>query len=170
VRQALGKEINQRKLQEVVSGERSNVMEQLRQSSEAAVEDLGIQIIDVRIKRIDLPEAVSDSVYKRMRAERKRVANELRSTGTERSETIRADADRQRQILVAEAERDANRLRGEGEAAAAEIYAKSYQHDPDFYAFYRNLEAYRVSLKGKDTVLLLDPKSEFFKYFEEGTK
>ena len=164
IRQALGKEINERKLAEVVSSERSNVMEQLLERANAAVKELGIDIIDVRIKRIELPDEVSESVYNRMSAERKKVANDLRSRGTEAAETIRADADRQRQVLVAEAERDSNRLRGEGEAAAAEIYAKSYQRDPEFYAFYKSLQTYREGLKGKDTILLLDPKSELFQY------
>ena len=168
VRQALGKEINERLLVEVVSGERSDVMAQIKETSEAAVADLGIQLVDVRVMRIDLPDAVSESVYRRMRAERQRVANELRSTGTERSEAIRADADRQRVVLLAEAERDSNRLRGEGEGEAAATYAKAYQLDPEFYSFYRSLEAYRVAMKGKDTTLVLDPKSEFFRYFEEG--
>lgn len=164
VRQALGKEINERKLAEVVSSERSNVMDQLLERTNAAVKELGIEIIDVRIKRIELPDEVSESVYNRMSAERKRVANDLRSRGNEAAETIRADADRQRQVLLAEADRDASKLRGEGEAAAAEIYAKAYQKDPEFYGFYRSLETYRESLKGKDTILLLDPKSELFQY------
>ena len=164
IRQALGKEINERKLAEVVSSERSNVMEQLLERANTAVKELGIDIIDVRIKRIELPDEVSESVYNRMSAERKKVANDLRSRGTEASETIRADADRQRQVLLAEAERDANRLRGEGEASAAEIYAKAYQRDPEFYGFYKSLQTYREGLKGKDTILLLDPKSELFQY------
>jgi len=170
VRQALGKEINERKLAEVVSGERSSIMEQLLAQSSSAVEELGIQLIDVRIKRIELPDTVSESVYNRMRAERKKVANELRSTGTERSETIRADADRQRQVLLAEAERDSNQVRGEGDAAAAEIYAKAYNRDPEFYSFYRSLEAYRQAMHGRDTTFVLDPKSEFFRYFQEAPK
>lgn len=167
VRQALGREINSRKLQEVISAERSNVMEELRESSNKAVADLGIQIVDVRIKRIDLPEEVSDSVFRRMRAERTKVANELRSQGQEQSETIRADADRQRQVLLAEAQRDAQTWRGEGDAKAAAIYARAYGKDAEFYAFWRSLQAYREAFRNKDGVIVLDPKSELFEYFGE---
>ena len=167
VRQALGREINSRKLQEVISAERSNVMEELRESSNKAVADLGIQIVDVRIKRIDLPEEVSDSVFRRMRAERTKVANELRSQGQEQSETIRADADRQRQVLLAEAQRDAQTWRGEGDAKAAAIYASAYGEDAEFFAFWRSLQAYREAFRNKDGVIVLDPKSELFEYFGE---
>lgn len=167
VRQALGREINSRKLQEVISAERSNVMEELRESANKAVAELGIQIVDVRIKRIDLPEEVSDSVFRRMRAERTKVANELRSQGQEQSETIRADADRQRQVLLAEAQRDAQTWRGEGDAKAAAIYARAYGKDAEFYAFWRSLQAYREAFRNKDGVIVLDPKSELFEYFGE---
>lgn len=167
VRQALGREINSRKLQEVISAERSNVMEELRESANKAVADLGIQIVDVRIKRIDLPEEVSDSVFRRMRAERTKVANELRSQGQEQSETIRADADRQRQVLLAEAQRDAQTWRGEGDAKAAAIYASAYGEDAEFFAFWRSLQAYREAFRNKDGVIVLDPKSELFEYFGE---
>ena len=128
----------------------------------------GIEVVDVRIKRIDLPDEVSESVYRRMRAERTKVANELRSQGTEQGETIRAKADKERQVTLAEAGRDAAQARGEGEAEAAKIYAAAYTKDPEFYAFYRSLEAYRESFRNKDGVLVLDPDSEFFKYFGEG--
>ena len=167
VRQALGREINSRKLQEVISAERSNVMEELRESANKAVADLGIQIVDVRIKRIDLPEEVSDSVFRRMRAERTKVANELRSQGQEQSETIRADADRQRQVLLAEAQRDAQTWRGEGDAKAAAIYSRAYGDDAEFFAFWRSLQAYREAFRNKDGVIVLDPKSELFEYFGE---
>jgi modulator of FtsH protease HflC len=168
VRQALGKAFNERTLKEVVSGARSDVAEIILKSTRGAVADLGIEIVDVRIKRIDLPDEVSESVYRRMRAERTKVANELRSQGTEQSETIRAEADRARQVNLAEAARDAATLRGEGEAEAAAIYAKAYERDPEFYGFYRSLEAYREAFRSKDGVLVLDPNSEFFKYFGEG--
>jgi len=168
VRQALGKAFNERTLKEVVSGARSDVAEIILKSTRGAVADLGIEIVDVRIKRIDLPDEVSESVYRRMRAERTKVANELRSQGTEQSETIRAEADRARQVNLAEAARDAATLRGEGEAEAAAIYAKAYERDPEFYGFYRSLEAYREAFRNKDGVLVLDPNSEFFKYFGEG--
>jgi len=167
VRQALGREINSRKLQEVISAERSNVMEELRESANKAVAELGIQIVDVRIKRIDLPEEVSDSVFRRMRAERTKVANELRSQGQEQSETIRADADRQRQVLLAEAQRDAQTWRGEGDAKAAAIYSRAYGDDAEFFAFWRSLQAYREAFRNKDGVIVLDPKSELFEYFGE---
>jgi len=170
VRQALGKEVSGRKLNEVVSGERSNVMEQLREVANAAAKELGIVLVDVRVKRIDFPDQISEKVFDRMRAERKNVANELRSHGTEASEKIRSEADRQRQVLLAEANRDGQQIRGLGDAEAAKIYARAYETDPEFYAFYRSLEAYRRAFEAKDGVLVLDPNSDFFKYFENGAK
>lgn len=170
VRQALGKEISGRKLNEVVSGERSNVMEQLREVANAAVKELGIELVDVRVKRIDFPDQISERVFERMRAERKNVANELRSHGTEASEKIRSEADRQRQVLLAEANRDGQQIRGQGDAEAAKIYARAYEADAEFYAFHRSLEAYRRAFENKDGVLVLDPESDFFKYFENGGK
>jgi membrane protease subunit HflC len=167
VRQALAKEINARKLQEVVSVERGNVMQQLQATANTGAAELGIEIVDVRVKRIDLPEEVRGSVFDRMRSQRKQVANQLRSEGTELAETIRAGADRQRRVILAEAQRDSQMLRGEGDAQAAEIYAKAYTSDAEFYAFHRSLEAYREAFRNKDGVLVLDPKSEFFKYFGE---
>lgn len=168
VRQALGKAFNERTLKEVVSGGRADVAQVILDATKDAVGDLGIEVVDVRIKRIDLPDEVSESVYRRMRAERTKVANELRSQGTEQGETIRAKADKERQVTLAEAGRDAAQARGEGEAEAAKIYAAAYTKDPEFYAFYRSLEAYRESFRNKDGVLVLDPDSEFFKYFGEG--
>lgn len=168
VRQALGKAFNERTLKEVVSGGRADVAQVILDATKDAVDDLGIEVVDVRIKRIDLPDEVSESVYRRMRAERTKVANELRSQGTEQGETIRAKADKERQVTLAEAGRDAAQARGEGEAEAAKIYAAAYTKDPEFYAFYRSLEAYRESFRNKDGVLVLDPDSEFFKYFGEG--
>src|SRR5690606_18679309 len=137
--------------------------EALVSNSNDAAQTLGIEIVDVRIKRIDLPEEVSESVYRRMRAEREKVANELRSRGTEAAEEIRANADRQRRVILAEAERDAQRLRGEGDAQAAQISATAYGRDPEFYGFYRSLEAYRRSFASGGDVLVLDPDSEFFR-------
>ena len=167
VRQALGREISERPLQEIVSGERSNLLEELRADTNRAAAELGIEIVDMRISRIELPDdsLVRDSVFNRMRAERKQVANRLRSEGAEAAEKIRSDADRQRQVIVAEAERDAQKIRGEGEAEAAKIYANAYQSDAEFYAFHRSLEAYRAAFRENDGVLVLDPKSEFFQYF-----
>jgi len=166
LQEALRNQIGQRTLRETVSDARSSMTKTLVDNANAAAKTLGIEIVDVRIKRIELPEEVSESVYNRMRAERSRVANELRSQGTEASETIKANANRERQVVLAEAERDAQRLRGEGDAEAASIYAEAYGADPEFYAFYRSLEAYRRSFADGDAVLVLDPDTEFFKYFE----
>lgn len=168
VRKELSREISGFKLTEVVSGERSNVMRDLQASSNASVKDLGIEIVDMRVKRIDFPDELSSKVFDRMRSERRQVANKLRSEGNEIAETIRSDADRQSQILLAEAERDAQLARGEGDAKAAETYSAANKSDAEFFGFYRSLEAYRESFKGGNDVLVLDPKSEFFKYFGEG--
>jgi modulator of FtsH protease HflC len=165
--EGLRNQISQRTLRETVSDARSSMTEALVDTSNEAARTLGIEIIDVRIKRIELPEEVSESVYNRMRAERSRVATQLRSQGTEASETIKANANRERQVVLAEAERDAQRLRGEGDAEAARIYAEAYGSDPDFYAFHRSLEAYRRAFAGGDSVLVLDPDTEFFRYFED---
>lgn len=165
IKEALRNQINQRTLQETVSDARSSMTESLVSSANAGTRNLGIEVVDVRIKRIDLPDEVSESVYNRMGAERQRVANELRSQGIEASETIRANADRERQVILAEAERDAQRIRGEGDATAADIYAKAYGRSPEFYAFHRSLESYRAAFAGGDGVLVLDPEAEFFRYF-----
>jgi len=139
------------------------------QAANRDAKGLGIEIVDVRIKRIDLPEesSVLRSVYERMRSERKQVADSLRAEGAEAAERIRAEADRQAQVIRAEASRDAAKTRGEGDAKAAEIYASSYGRDPEFYGFYRSLEAYRDSLTTQNGVLVLDPKSEFLRYLQE---
>ena len=165
--EGLRNQISQRTLRETVSDARSSMTKSLVDTANEAAKTLGIEIVDVRIKRIDLPEEVSESVYNRMRAERSRVATQLRSQGTEASETIKANANRERQVVLAEAERDAQRLRGEGDAEAAQIYAQAYGADPEFYGFYRSLEAYRRAFARGDSVLVLDPDSEFFKYFED---
>jgi len=161
----LRNQINQRTLQETVSDARSTMTETLVRTANEGTKNLGIEVVDVRIKRIDLPEEVSESVYNRMRAERSRVANELRSQGVEAAEAIRANADRERQVILANAERDAQRIRGEGDAQATEIYANAYGKDAEFYAFYRSLESYRTAFQGGESVLVLDPESEFFRYF-----
>jgi len=166
LKEALRNEVTQRTLRETVSDARSSMTEALVKNSNEAAQTLGIEIIDVRIKRIDLPEEVSESVYNRMRAERARVATKLRSQGFEASEAIKANANRERQVILAEAERDAQRLRGEGDALAAATYAKAYGSDPEFYGFHRSLEAYRRAFATGDGVLVLDPDSEFFRYFE----
>jgi membrane protease subunit HflC len=126
-----------------------------------------VQIVDVRLKRVDLPQQVSESVYRRMEAERKRIANEQRSLGAAESERIRADADRQREVILAEAYRDAQKIKGEGDAKATEIYSKAFSQNPEFYAFYRSLEAYRSTFRGKNDLLLLQPDSDFFRFFKD---
>ena len=165
IKEALRNQINQRTLQETVSDARSGMTEALVATASEGARSLGIEVVDVRIKRIDLPEEVSESVYNRMRAERSRVANELRSQGVEASETIRANADRERQVILANAERDVQRVRGEADARATEIYAEAYGRDPEFYAFHRSLESYRAAFQNGDAVMVLDPDSEFFRYF-----
>jgi membrane protease subunit HflC len=166
--EGLRNQISQRTLRETVSDARSSMTKALVDTANEAAQTLGIEIVDVRIKRIDLPEEVSESVYNRMRAERSRVATQLRSQGTEASETIKANANRERQVVLAEAEREAQRLRGEGDAEAARIYAEAYGSDPEFYAFHRSLEAYRRAFADGEGVLVLDPDTEFFRYFENG--
>jgi membrane protease subunit HflC len=157
----------QRTVHEVVSGERDNIMAEVRNEADKDLHRIGIEIVDVRLKRVDLPAEVSASVYRRMEAERRRVANELRSTGAAESERIRADADRQREIIVAEAYREAQKVRGEGDAKAAGIYAQAFQQNPEFYSFYRSMEAYRTSFRGKNDLLLLEPNSDFFRYLKD---
>lgn len=165
IKEALRNQINQRTLQETVSDARSSMTEKLVRTANEGTRNLGIEVVDVRIKRIDLPEEVSESVYNRMRAERSRVANELRSQGVEASEAIRANAERERLVILANAERDAQRIRGEGDAQATEIYARAYGKNAEFYAFHRSLESYRAAFSGGESVMVLDPDSEFFRYF-----
>ncbi|WP_243039840.1 protease modulator HflC [Dyella sedimenti] len=169
VKDALRFEFNGRTLQELVAAGRKDITERVRRQTDAAAsKNLGITVVDVRIKRIDLPDEVSESVYKRMRAERAQLANELRFTGQQAAETIKADADRQAQVIKAEAERDAAKVRGEGDAQAAAIYAQAYGQDPEFFAFYRSLAAYRKSFQDGKGVLVLKPDSEFLRYFNDG--
>ncbi|OMH31820.1 protease modulator HflC [Motiliproteus sp. MSK22-1] len=166
----LRNQFGQRTLNEVVSGEREELMLELRKTlSSATEEELGIEVIDIRVKRIDLPPEVSQSVYERMRAEREREARELRSKGKELAEGIRADADRQKTVLLAEAYREAETTRGQGDAAAAAIYAKAYNQDPEFYSFYRSLNAYQKTFSNKGDVMVVDPESDFFKYLKNAT-
>jgi membrane protease subunit HflC len=167
VNDGLRAEFGKRTIHEVISGERSKIMDILRDKADREARQMGIQVLDVRLKRVDLPQEVSDSVYQRMEAERKRVANDLRSQGAGAAEKIRADADKQREVILAEAFRDAQRIKGEGDGRASEIYAEAYSRNPEFYAFYRSLEAYRNSLRSKADVLVLDPSSEFFKYLKD---
>lgn len=165
INDSLRSEFGKRTVQEVVSGERGAIMEIVTQTANERGRDLGMEIVDVRLKRIDLPAEVSNNVYERMRSERARVAREFRARGEKEAITIRADADRQRTIISAEAYRDAEQMRGAGDARAAEIYASAYNRDPEFFDFYRSLNAYKSSFNGKDDVLVLEPDSDFFKYF-----
>jgi membrane protease subunit HflC len=167
VRNALRDEFNARQLNDLIASARSDITEHvLEQANRSTVDALGIRVVDVRIKRIEFPDEVLSSVYDRMRAERTRLANEQRSNGREAAAKITADTDRQVQVIKAEAERDGQLARGEGDAKAAEIYAAAYSKDPEFYAFYRSLNAYRETFKGGD-VMVLDSKSEFLRYFGE---
>jgi membrane protease subunit HflC len=159
-------EFGKRTIHDVVSGEREHIMELMRSKVDADARKIGVQVLDVRLKRVDLPQEVSDAVYRRMEAERKRVANELRSMGFAEAEKIRADADRQREVIIAEAYRDAQRVKGQGDARASAAYAAAFQPNADFYAFYRSLEAYRQSFRNKSDVMVLEPSSDFFKYFK----
>jgi len=165
VKAALQDEFSKRTVHDVISGERDKIMQVVREKVDADMKKIGMQIVDVRLKRVDLPQEVSESVYRRMEAERKSVAAELRSQGYSEAEKIRAQADREREVIVAEAYRDAQRVKGEGDARAAAIYAKAFSENPEFYSFYRSLDAYRASFKNRSDVLVLDPNSEFFKYF-----
>ena len=167
VNDGLRAEFGKRTIHDVISGEREQIMEILRTKADLEARQMGIQVVDVRLKRVDLPPEVSDSVFQRMEAERKRVANDLRSQGAGAAEKIRADADKQREVIIAEAFRDAQRIKGEGDAKATEIYSEAYGRDPEFYAFYRSLEAYRNTFRNKSDVLVLDPSSEFFKYLKD---
>jgi membrane protease subunit HflC len=160
-------EFNKRTLQDVVANERGNLMQDVTQSTGKLAAPLGVEVLDVRIKAIELPDAVISTVFERMRSERTRVANDLRSRGNESGEQIRAEADRQIQVLLAEAEREGQKMRGEGDARAAQIYAQAYGRDAEFYAFLRSLQAYRESFNRQGDVLVLDPNSEFFRFFGE---
>lgn len=165
VNDGLRNQFGERTLHEVVSGERDQLMEHITENLNKTVRDsLGIEVVDVRVKRIDLPSEVSEPVYRRMKAEREKEARELRSKGAEQAEKIRADADRQRTILLANAYRDAEQLRGKGDAQATATYAKAYNKDSEFYAFMRSLDAYKKAFADKGDVMLVDPDSDFFRY------
>lgn len=167
VNDSLRQEFGKRSVQEVISGDRKMIMETVRTEMNEEAATLGIEVIDVRLKRVDLDTTISERVYQRMAAERQRVAKELRAQGEEVAETIRADADRQRLILLADAERDAEVLRGEGDAIATAAYADAFGRDTEFYNFYRSLNAYRGSFNSKQDLMIIDPSSEFFKYFKQ---
>ena len=170
VNSGLREEFGRRSVHDVVSGRRDKIMEDVQKKADADARQIGVEIVDVRLKRVDLPPEVSESVYRRMETERKRVANELRSQGAAEAEKIRADADRQREVIVAEAYRDAQKIKGEGDAKAASTYGKAFGENPEFYAFYRSLEAYRQSFGNKNDLLVVDPSADFFKYLKNSGK
>jgi len=169
IKDAFRSEFSKRNIKQLISTDRSIIREILIKNSKSLAADLGLEIIDVQVKRIDLPDEVSTSVFRRMEAERERVAREFRSQGAEAAERIRADADRQRVVTLANAYREAEKLRGEGDAKSAEIYAQAYGQDAEFFNFYRSLNAYRKSFNSS-SMMLLDPDSDFFQYFKKQTK
>jgi membrane protease subunit HflC len=163
----LREQFGKRTVHEVVSGEREEVMSKVRERVEQDAKKIGVSIVDVRLKRVDLPQEVSSDVYRRMESERKRAASELRSTGSAEAERIRADAEKQREVILAEAYRDAQKIKGEGDAKAATIYAQAFQQNPEFYSFYRSMEAYKSSFRGKSDVMVIEPNSDFFRYLRD---
>jgi membrane protease subunit HflC len=170
VNATLREEFGRRTVYEVVSGERDKIMADMRSKSNVDAVKIGVEIVDVRLKRVDLPTEVSESVYRRMEAERKRVANELRSRGSAEAEKIRADADRQREIIVAEAYREAQKVKGDGDAQAAAIYSEAFGANPEFYAFYRSMDAYQKSFRNKSDLMVIEPSSDFFRYLKNATR
>lgn len=169
VRDSLNQAINKRTVNDITSRERDKAMEEISQSVQERVKDVGVEIVDVRLKRVDFVPEISDSVFRRMEAERKRVANEQRSIGAAEGEKIRADADRQKEVLLAEAYRDAQRIKGDGDAKASAVYAAAFGQNPEFYSFYRSLEGYRASFKNRSDVMVVDPSSDFFRYMKSST-
>ena len=170
VQEGLRAEFGNRTVKEVISAERVEIAQKIKVTTAGMADSFGIQIEDVRIKRIDLAQDISESVYQRMESERNRVAKDLRSKGAEAAEKIQADADRQSVVILADAYSEAEILRGKGDAKAAEIYAKAYNIDAEFYSFYHSINAYKNSFKEKSDILLVDPKSDFFKYFNQSNK
>ena len=166
VNEALRGQFARHTVHEVVSGERDRIMSTVTTRVDKDLRAIGVGIVDVRLKRVDFVPEISSDVYRRMESERKRVANELRATGQAEGEKIKADADRQKQVIVAEAYREAQKLKGEGDAVASKTYADAYQRNPEFYSFYRSLDAYKNSLRNKSDVMVLDPSSDFFKYLK----
>ena len=167
INNGLRDEFGKRTVQEVIAGDRTEIMKIMTAEATEKATTLGIEVIDVRIKKIDLPARVSDSVYRRMRAERERVARDFRSKGAEAAERIRADADRQRSVILAEAYRDSEIVRGEGDAKATDIYAEAFSKDEDFFRFHRSVNAYKSNFSSAEDIILLEPDSEFFRYFSE---
>jgi membrane protease subunit HflC len=167
INEGLRGEFSNRNIQEVISGERRSIMASMTSQANSLLGKFGIEVVDVRVKRIDFTATISESVYRRMEAERTRVAKELRSKGAEAAERIRADADRQRTVTLANAYKESQQTRGKGDAKASEIYAKAYRKDPEFYAFYRSLNAYRSSMGNEGDVMVMEPDSDFFQYFKD---
>ena len=167
VQKLLKDEFGKRTVRQVVSGQRSDIMDILTEQAQIEAQTLGIEIVDVRIKRIDWPDEISESVYRRMAAERTEEAKKRRSQGEEAAKIIRAAADRERAVVLAEAERDGQRVRGDGDGLASEIYANAYSQDPEFYALYRSLSAYKDTFSDRGDILVLQPESEFFRYFKD---
>jgi len=167
VRSALNEEFTKRTVREIISDQREEVMQGIRKKVAMDASEIGVEIVDVRLKRIDLLAEISDSVYRRMEAERKRVANELRSTGAAESDKIRANAERQRDTILAEAYRDAQKIKGSGDAKATALYAEAFGRDAQFAQFYQSLQAYRSSFKDKRDVIVVEPSSEFFKFMNK---
>lgn len=170
IKTGLKSEFSKRTIADVVSGERSEIMKNIAQLAKKDIGEFGIEIIDVRIKRIDLSQEVSNSVYRRMQAERERVAKEFRSKGAEEAEIIRAAADKERTIIIADAYRDSEKIRGEGDALSANNYAQAYNQNADFYSFYRSLESYKKSFNQQSDVMVLNPNTEFFRHFNPEVK
>jgi modulator of FtsH protease HflC len=168
VNSLLGEELQKRTLHEIVSGEREKIMESVRSRGDSDLSKIGVKIVDVRLKRVELPKQVSEKVFDRMKSERQRVANELRSQGAAENEKIKADADKQRQVILAEAYKQAQQLQGSGDAKASAIYGEAYGKNAEFYAFYRSLEAYKSSFRSKSDVMVLEPNSAFFRYLKQG--
>jgi len=167
IKNQLRNQFGNRTIQEAISGERRQIMDLVRDETNAEMTDLGIEVLDVRIKRVDLPAQVSNSVFQRMEKERATVAKQFRSEGQEQAQGIRADAERQRDEILSEAYGESERIRGQGDAQAAEIYARAFGRDEEFYSFYRSLDAYRKTFKGKDDMIVLEPDSDFFRYFDQ---
>ncbi len=170
INRGLRDEFGSRTIQQVVSDDRDTMMQEVERKVVPNMADLGVEIVDIRLQSINLPQTVSESVYDRMRAERARVASDLRARGAEEAERIRADADRQAQVTLANAYKEAETVRGEGDGNASEIYAKAYGQDPEFYSFYRSLNVYRDSFSSGSDLLVLEPNGPFFKYFRGGTQ
>ncbi|NCN89171.1 MAG: protease modulator HflC [Gallionella sp.] len=170
VNSSMREEFGKLTIHDVVSGKRDELMRVVQEKTDSDARRIGVEVLDVRLKRVDFPVEISDSVYRRMEAERKRVANELRATGNAESEKIRADADRQRQVTLSQAYREAQKIKGEGDARATALYAAAFGRNTEFFSFYRSMEAYKQTFKDKGDVMVLDPSSAFFKYLKSSGK